>query len=105
MSKVTFEFDENEDRYDVNLIVNRHKLVTAVNELSDLFRRIYNGKIYDEKDLIYVKEDGCVATEEDYKKVNLEGTYLTGGETYLRQKFIETELDKILDDVKPFLYF
>lgn len=105
MSKVTFEFDENEDRYDVNLIVNRHKLVTAVNELSDLFRRIYNGKIYDDKDSVYIKADGCVATEEDYKKVNLEETYLTGGETYLRQKFIETELDKILDDVKPFLYF
>lgn len=105
MSKVTFEFDENEDRYDVNLIVNRHKLVTAVNELSDLFRRIYNGKIYDDKDLIYVKEDGYVATRKDYEEANIKGEYISGGENYLRQKFIETELDKILDDVKPFLYF
>ena len=69
MSKVTFEFDENEDRYDVNLIVNRHKLVTAVNELSDLFRRIYNGKRYDDKDSVYIKADVCVATEEDYKRL------------------------------------
>lgn len=105
MSKVTFEFDENEDRYDVNLIVNRHKLITAVNELSDLYRKIYNGKIYDEKDSVYIKADGCVATKEDYEKANLKGEFLSGGKTYLRQGFIEEELDRILEDVRPFLYF
>lgn len=105
MSKVTFEFDENEDRCDVNLIVNRHKLATAINELSDLCRQIYNGKIYNDKDFIYVKEDGCVATKEDYEKANVEGKLLSGGTYYLRQGFIESELNRILEDVKPFLYF
>lgn len=105
MSKVTFEFDENEDRYDVNLIVNRHKLSVAVNELSDLYRKIYNGKIYDKKDLIYVKEDGCKATKEDYEEANLKGEFLSGGTSYLRCEFIEAELDRILEDVRPFLYY
>lgn len=105
MAKVEFEFDENDDRYDVNIIVNRHKLVEAVDELSDLYRKIYNGKIYDDKDVIYVKENGRVATQEDYDKANKEGKFLSGGEHYLRQKFIEVELDRILEDVRPFLYF
>lgn len=105
MSKVIFEFDSQEDDYDISLIVGRHKLAVAVNELSDLFRKIYNGKIYDDKDSVYIKADGCVATKEDYEKANMEGKYLSGGETYLRQTFIEEELDRILEDVRPFLYF
>jgi len=105
MGKVTFELDDVEEGYDINLIVGRHKLANAVNELSDLFRQIYNGKIYDDKDVIYVKEDGCVATNEDYEKANLEGKLLSGGTHYLRQGFVEAELDKILDNVRQFLYF
>lgn len=104
MAKVVFEFDECEDRYDVNIIVNRHKLVTAVNELNDLYRKIYNGKIYEDKATVYIKADGNVATKEDYDKANLEGKYLSGGETYIRQQFVENELDRILEDIRQFLY-
>lgn len=102
MPKVIFEFDEYEDRYDVNAIVNRHKLLRAIDELSDLYRVIYNGKIYDKEDVIYLKEDGCKATDEDYQKANLEGKFLSGGKNYLSQEYIERELDRILEDVRQF---
>lgn len=35
MAKVIFEFDECEDRHDINTIVNRHKLMSALYELAD----------------------------------------------------------------------
>ena len=40
MAKVKFEFDEFEDRHDVNIIVNRHKLVSVVHDLSDWRREL-----------------------------------------------------------------
>ena len=104
MAKVTFEFDEYEDRNDIDIIVNRHKLLSAISELSDLYRAIYNGKIYDEKDCIYLKADGSKATEEDYKKVRDTGELLSGGESYLRQQYIENELDRILEDVRRYVW-
>ena len=99
MAKVIFEFDEAEDRYDINMIVNRHRLMCAAEELSNLYRKIYNGKIYDEEDCIYVKADGKVATEEDYKEVRETGKLLEGGKHYLRQGYVEKELSYILDKV------
>jgi len=104
MAKVIFEFDDVEDREDVNVIVNRHKLICAINELSDLYRKIYNDKIYDERDEIYLMSDGRKATKEDYNKANLEGKFLSGGEHYLRREFVENGIDRILDDVRQFLY-
>lgn len=103
MAKVIFEFDEAEDRYDINMIVNRHRLMCAAEELSNLYRKIYNGKIYDEEDSIYVKPDGKVATEEDYEKVRNEGKFLEGGKYYLRQEFVERELGYILDKVSDLI--
>ena len=104
MAKVTFEFDEYEDRNDIDIIVNRHVLMCAIEELSNLYRAIYNGKIYDEDATIYLLEDGRKATKEDYEKANLEGKFLSGGKTYLSQDYIEKELDKILEDVRRFLW-
>ena len=104
MPKVTFEFDEYEDRQDIDAIVNRHKLLCAVEELSNLYCAICNGKIYNGKDYIYLKSDGSKATEEDYKKVRDTGELLSGGEYYLRQTYIENELDRILEDVRRFLW-
>lgn len=103
MAKVIFEFDEAEDRYDINMIVNRHRLMCAAEELSNLYRKIYNGKIYDEEDCIYVKPDGKVATEEDYKEVRETGKLLEGGKHYLRQEFVERELGYILDKVSDLI--
>ena len=104
MGKVTFEFDED-DRENINLVVNRHKLINAIEELSNLYRGIYNGKIYYRDDeQIYLKADGTKATEEDYRKANLEGKFLSGGKYYLSQDYIERELDNILVDVRQYLY-
>lgn len=103
VAKVIFEFDEAEDRYDINMIVNRYKLMCAVQELSDFHRKIYNGKIYNEEDYIYVKPDGKVATEEDYEQVREEGKFLEGGTLYLKQEFVENELDCIINKVEDLL--
>ena len=43
MSKVIFEFDEREDNQDINIIVNRAKLLGAAYKLSDLFSKIKRG--------------------------------------------------------------
>lgn len=103
MAKVIFEFDDNEESNEVNIVANRHKLVCAVNELSDLHRRIYNGKLYEDES-IYVLKEGRVATQEDYDKANKEGKFLEGGKTYLDSNFIEGALDRILEDVRGFIY-
>lgn len=105
MSKVVFEFDDNEDLFDIRCVTDRHKLVTAINELRDLYSSIYNGKIYDESVQLYVKEDGNIATDEDYKKANQEGKFLSGGKSYLSRDWVENKLDNILDDVRHLLYF
>ena len=69
MAKITIEFDDTQDSsQDISVVVNRHKLLSAVNDLSDLFSQIYNGKIYDPNVEIYLKSDNCKATEEDFKK-------------------------------------
>lgn len=104
MPKVTFEFDEYEDRRDIDIIVNRHKLMCAIDELSDLYRTIYNGKVYEEGATIYLLEDGRKATKEDYDKANLEGKFLSGGKNYLSQDYIGRELDRILEDVRRLLW-
>lgn len=106
MAKVIIEFNEQEDGLqDVNAVINRHKLLSAVNELRDLYSRIYNDKIYDENDVqIYLKSDGTKATEQDYKQANEQGTYLSGGKQYLEREWVEQQLNDILDDVREFLY-
>lgn len=104
MAKVVFEFDESEDRRDIDAIVNRHKLLVAIDELSNLYRQIYNGKIYDKEDCIYLKADGCKATDKDYEEANLKGEFLSGGKSYLRQEYVERELDRILEDVRRFIW-
>lgn len=104
MAKVVFEFDDTEESSDIEMVVSRHKLAHAAWMLSELYRTIYNGKIYDPEDCIYVKADGCKATQEDYDKANLEGKYLEGGKTYLKREFVEFELDKILDPIRHLIF-
>ena len=103
MAKVTFEFDDNEESYEIEKVINRNKFIVALEELSDLYRRMYNGKIYDENATIYVLKEGRVATEKDYEEARLKGTYLEGGKTYYNSDWIENELNIILDDIRPYL--
>lgn len=44
MAKVIFEFDDNEERSDIEEVVNRNKIMCALQDLSDLYRQLYNGK-------------------------------------------------------------
>lgn len=104
MAKIIIEFDENEDyKSDILAAIDRQSLVKAINDIRDLYSQIYNNKIYDSNVQIYLKADGKKATEEDYKKVNLEGTLLQGGKYYISQEWIEETLDNILENVKQFL--
>ena len=102
MAKVVFEFDDTDDEMDdINFIVNRNKIRCALYDIQDLFRRIYNGKLYSE--VITIK-DGKVLTEEDYKNYADAGEYpVKDTHQYIDYDFIENELDKALEDVRYFL--
>lgn len=96
MAKVTFEFDEDEDRDTINLIVNRYALTSAIYSLQDLHRKIYNGKLYDDV-VIHVK-DNKVLTDEDYKRFQEAGEYpVKGTKEYIDSDFIERELSNALE--------
>ena len=98
MSKVIFEFNENKDRDDINIIVNRHKIVYALQQIQDLHRKIYNGKLYD--DVTINVKDGKVLTEEDYKRFQEDGEYpVKGTKEYLDSDYIERELDSALEHI------
>lgn len=103
MGRVNFEYDENEEREDISLIVNRYKMINAIQEISDLYSILYNGKIYDKDVVIYLKADGSKATQEDYDEVSKTGKYLSGGKHYISQGWIENRLDSILEDVRHLL--
>lgn len=105
MARVTFEFDDIEDRADVEAVIGRYKLLSAIDSISELLSIIYNGKIYDHNVEIYVLPEGRVATEEDYKKANEEGKFLSGGKTYLDSTWVENRLDLILENVRHLLSY
>ena len=43
MAKVTLEFDETEDSFDINLFVNRKKMISALCGLNDYIRKLNKG--------------------------------------------------------------
>lgn len=104
MAKVTFEFDDNEERSDIEEVINRNKIMCALQDLSDLYRQLYNGKIYDPNNIVYITNDNRIAQEEDYKKAQEEGHPLHGKGYYIRQEWLENELNNILQNVNHLLY-
>lgn len=102
MAKTIFEFNSDEE-HDVNLVVNRIPMLYALEQLDRLYRDLYNGKIYNSDAIVYIKEDGTVATEEDYKRVQETGAFLSGGKHYVNQDWLEGELDNILSEVRHLL--
>lgn len=92
MAKVTFEFDEFDDRRDINVIVNRHKLENALCDLSHLRRNLYKGYI---NDTIVVKDNEVVYKDgKALKEYDTENT-----EEYINTSNVINELDRILEDV------
>lgn len=98
MAKVTYEFDENEEGRDIELINSRYKMICALNDLSDLKRKLYKGWL-SEEDLINVK-DNRVLQKEDYDKIHKEGKlFIEGSKQYISYDYIESAIDRILNDI------
>ncbi|MGN1301538.1 MAG: hypothetical protein ACI4U9_03330 [Clostridia bacterium] len=94
MSKVNFEFDENEEREDVELIIHRHKLISALYELQSYRRSIYKGYISSEE--LIVVDDKVVARGAEKLEANYD---VEKAKAYLSTDDILRELDYILDKV------
>ena len=103
MAKVNFEFNDEKENSEIQLVVNRSKLISALWELNDFYRQLYNGKIYDPENIVYITMDDRIATEEDYNKALQEGHPLKGKGYYIRQEWLENRLDDILSDVRHLL--
>ena len=92
MGKVTYEFDENKESRDIELIVNRYKMICALDELEKYRHDLYNGHC---EDVIYVRDDKKAEIDENK----------TIGDVKITKECIEIKnvlnvLDDILKDVK-----
>lgn len=97
MAKVIFEFDDVEDRDEVNFIVNRYKIINALYELSTFRRNLYKG--YEDSDTVVIKDNRVVYR--DGKK--LEDYDLKGTKLYIHDDKVINRLDDILDEVRILL--
>lgn len=94
--KITFEIDTNdEDAQEyLKLINNKAKAYVGINAFCELYRSIYNRKIYDES-VIYrqkmVYPAGDPLNKETKEWISLE--------------YIEKEMEKIFEDLKDFQYW
>ena len=102
MGKVTFEFKDGEDDYDIQLVTNRHKLVYALDKLNTFYRNLYNGKLYS-ADIISIK-DNKVLTPELIEESRKAGDYpVSNTKSYISTNYLEEELNDILYDIKQLL--
>lgn len=53
MAKVIFEFNDAEEKHDINLIVNRHRLASMLYEVQNYARNLYK---YEERNEIPAEE-------------------------------------------------
>ena len=97
MSKITFEFDEDEEWNDVNLVVNRHKLISALYDLENYRRGIYKGYI---NNAVYAVDDKIVGKWDEIRDKDFGETKL---KAYLDDEDVLREIDNILDRVKHLL--
>lgn len=87
--KVTFEF---KDSNDVNLVVNRYKMINSISRLADYKRGLEK---YDMPGEIIVK-DNKVLSEEELKDYN---SSFEGRKSYIETEEVIRKLDDILEDV------
>lgn len=106
MAKVTFEFDENENRSDINVIVNRHKLLSALYEIQNLRHTLYKG-YYNENDYVSIltkdKKPVRMITKEEQNQANLKDETFKKTVGYIREEFVIDEIDRALSDVSDLL--
>ena len=94
MSKITFEFDEYEEGNDIELIVNRHKLICALYDLQNYRRGIYKGYI---NNAVYAVDDKIVGKWEDIREKDFGDAKI---KAYLDDEDVLREIDNILDKVR-----
>ena len=94
MGKVVFEFDEDEDRHEIDLITNRHKLICALYDLDNYRRGLYKGYI---NNMTYAVNGQIIGKGiEALKEINEEAKVTS----YLEDEDVLNEIDKILDNVR-----
>lgn len=94
MSKIVFEFDEDEEWNDVNLVVNRHKLICALYDLENYRRGIYKGYI---NNATYAVDGKIVGKWDDIRDKDFGEAKL---KAYLDDEDVLNEIDRILDKVR-----
>lgn len=93
MGKVVFEFDESEERHDIELITNRHKLICALYDLQNYRRGLYKGYI---NNMTYAVDDKIVGKWDDIRDKDFGDAKIT---SYLTDEDVLNEIDNILDKV------
>ena len=88
MGKVTYEFDENKESHDIELIV----MICALDELEKYRHDLYNGH---REEVIYVKDDKKTGTDDNKTIENVKRT-----RECIEVKDVLNVLDDILEDVK-----
>lgn len=120
MSKVIFEFDDNENIDDINFIVNRHKIMSSLYDLQKLSHNLY--KSYIPENMKCVIEEGKIThknslkedvteimpiklvTEHDIEKARIDGKlFIDNTSTYIKISYIENEINDILSDINHLL--
>lgn len=97
MGKVVFEFNEDEESEDVNVVANRRKIMTALYKLSCYRSSLYKGF---ETDAVVVSGDKILGkvTDNIPKKA-----YTPPIELYLKEEDIVNKIDSILGPIEEIL--
>ena len=95
--KVTIELDSEKDHADeyLKLINGKDKVYAGINMICELYRAIYNGKIYDE-DVIIRQKTVMDPLDPIGKTIEKE---------WISRDFIEHELERIFEQLKDFQYW
>lgn len=94
--KITFEIDTNDEDASeyLKLINDKTKAYVGINDFCELYRRIYNRKIYDENVVYYQKLQDPSGDPLNQKT-----------KEWISMEYIENELEKIFDELKDFQYW
>lgn len=96
MGKVTFEFDEEENLDDINFIVNRKRIIAALDEICNYQRRLDKGYV----NAIMIKGDTILGRNNNTVSVD----DALGSEYYIKDEDVYDEIDKILNKISDLLY-
>ena len=97
MSKVIFEFDEDEDRIEIENIIKRDNFIYALEKIREYRRKLSKGYINNE---IIVKDRKVIA--EGTEVLTLEGDSI-GRKSYIPVSDVIDELDDCLNRVVQLL--